>query len=99
MGIQAKQRCIYCGTEIAWEDSNNPSDEGLHNIVDKYSENGSVCCGPCNVITSVNRNFKRMIEEPELFNVCVYHIEEDIKYLKNNRDMYIKHYIQAKQRR
>ena len=91
-----KYRCIYCGTEIDWGDSNNPFDEGLHNIPDKYSNSPSVCCKYCNSITFINRNFKRLIEEPQDFDLWVYYLKDEINELESDRDKIIEHYLNAK---
>lgn len=89
-------KCIYCGTELDFGSSNNPFDEGLHNIPDKYSDNPSVCCGYCNAITSINRNFKRLIEQPEKFNLWIHYMKEEINELEKDKDKVIKHYFEAK---
>lgn len=89
-------KCMYCGAEINWGDSNNPFDAGLHDIPDKYSDNPSVCCGYCNAITSINRNFKRLIEQPEKFNLWINYMKEEINELEKDKDKVIKHYLEAK---
>ncbi len=89
-------KCMYCGAEINWGDSNNPFDEDLHNIPDKYSDNPSVCCGYCNAITSINRNFKRLIEHPEKFSLWIQYMKEEINELESNKDKVINHYLNIK---
>ena len=89
-------KCIYCGTELDFGSSNNPFDEGLHAIPDKYSDNPSVCCGYCNAITSINRNFKRLIEQPENFNLWIHYIKEEINELEKDKNKVITHYLKAK---
>ncbi len=88
-------KCIYCDTELDFGSSNNPFDEGLHDIPDKYSDNPNVCCGYCNAITSINRNFKRLIEQPEKFNLWIHYMKEEINELENDEDKVIAHYLNA----
>lgn len=89
-------KCMYCGAKINWGDSNNPFDEGLHDIPDKYSNNPNVCCKYCNSITSINRNFKKLIEQPQEFNLWIQYIKDEISELESDKDKIIKHYLDAK---
>ena len=88
-------KCMYCGAELEWEDSNNPSDDGLHDIKDKYSDGGSACCSECNAITYINRQFKKMIDHPEETGLCLYEIKNTIESLNKNEIM--EYYIKQKQ--
>ncbi len=94
-----KCKCMYCGAELDWLHSNNPYDDGLHDIADKYSDDGNVCCSQCNAITSVNRSLKKLIDHPEEFNICLFHIKETIKSLEDNKDKVIKYYSARKANR
>ena len=96
-----KERCIYCGTEIDWLDSNNPYDSGLHDIKDKYSEDseGSLCCGNCNIITTVNRHLKGIIDEPERFDFYMAMIQTELEEYKKDKDKLIPYYIEARRNR
>ena len=93
-----KCRCMYCGTELDWVRSNNPYDDGLHDIPDKYGDTPSVCCSQCNAITSINRNFKRLIDDPEKFALWIFMMKDTIAGLEQDKDKVIAHYRNAKMR-
>ena len=93
-------KCMYCGTEVNFVDSNNPYDNGLHEIKSKYSEqDGACCCTNCNIITAINRNLKRIIDEPQDINIAIFHIEEELAVLKKNRQSIFEYYMNAKAKR
>ena len=86
--------CLYCGVEIIKE-KNNPSDEGLHMIPAIHKNKYSACCEYCNAITLINRDFKRIIRNPETFNDCIADIERVIEKLKKDKDNVKSHYLMA----
>ncbi|MEE3344476.1 MAG: hypothetical protein VZS44_10320 [Bacilli bacterium] len=71
------KNCIYCKKPLSDNEINNANDFGLHAIA-----KGSSTCSACDSITLINRNLKRMVDNPTRKEECI----QNIRYILNNME-------------